>query len=291
MLDFSLCTYWPYYMYRITALCLLIPLLSACEDPDTISNICANNSSICSDLNNDKWCSNERDSLIRSRQKLKSLKTETSLGKNQYLALLSLNNYQACINIAATIEPKKNIHLKSKRVEALISTFNELSALEKATKNSDAPYLLYYHWQYKNDKTAKIKLLAQSGNSTFNTAELQFALANIYNNKEIQQTIMSLLKGITFIDKTNTQLLTTMHYSLITAFMHEKKYKLGYLWSKIAINQGIENINLSMFQNTDKVSNREREVIDKLAIKLADKIADDEFSPSVYDEALAATQF
>lgn len=278
-------------MHRIIPFIGLFVLLSGCSDPNTISSICSNDSALCSDLNDDKWCTNERASLIRSRLKLKTLTATESKEKNQYRLMLSLNNYQACISVAATIEPKKNIHIKSKRVEAMIATFNELSAMEKATENNEHPYLLYYHWQYKNNDNAKHQLLAQAKSPTFNTAELQFALANIYSNKETEQTIISLIKGINLVEKTNLSLLTSMHYSLITAYMHEKKYKLGYLWSKMAINQGIENINLSMFENTDKVSSKERSVIDQLAIQLADNIRNDEFSKALYDEALAVTKF
>lgn len=279
-------------MSRLLIILFTTSVLFSCSDPNDVASICDSNNNLCQDLNEDKWCVAEKESLIWARYKINKVDTSSPLiAKKQYRLLHALNGYQECIKVVALIEPRKNPQLKSERVVAMISTYEELQNLEKLTSSSENPYLLYYHWQYKNNDEAKSKLIELSKANNFNSAELQFALANVYYDETNEKTILSLLRGISLVDKEDINLLTGMHYSLITAYMDEKKYKLAYLWSKAAKLQSIENISLAMFQNTDKVSRSERKIIDLLAQDFADKIQTNSFDDSEYNNYLSAVDF
>lgn len=273
-------------MLRFLSIISFSVLLVACGDPNDINAICNNDAELCSDLNEDKWCQPEKEALIRSRFQLKQSAQEF----DQYVLLKSLNKFQECIKVVAQIEPRQHTALKTKRVLAMLNTYNELLDLEQETEGSENPYLLYYHWQYRNDDMAKKKLLKQSQEQAFDSAELQFALANIYNNAKTQKTITSLLKGIALVEDDH-QMTTSLLYSLITAYMHERQYKLAYLWSRIAVILEIEHINLSLFDNTDKVTNTERVAIDKLAIFIAKQIVEGNFAEENYQTYLSSAEF
>jgi hypothetical protein len=258
----------------------------ACSDPNDIDVICKNETALCRDLNEDKWCVPEKEALIRSRFQLQ----QSDQAFDQYVLLKSLNKFQECIKIVALIEPRQHSELKTKRVLAMLNTYNELISLELMTADSENPYLLYYHWQYLNDDEAKHKLLKQSQEQAFDSAELQFALANIYSNTKTQKTINSLLKGIALVEDDH-KMTTSLLYSLITVYMHKRQYKLAYLWSRVATILDVENINLSLFDNTDKVTSTERVAIDKLAIFIAKQIVEQKFAEENYQTYLSSAEF
>jgi hypothetical protein len=285
-------------MYRVRFIRHLIPtvvlvsLLIACDTPDNVATICGSDNAICADLNTDEWCQAERNELITKRFVAK----ESPHDQAQYGLLTALNNFQECIKIAALIEPRTHPELKTLRVSAMLSTYDELLALEKKTLTSNNPYILNYHWVAHNNEKAKKRFIALSKQQSFDDPALYFAIANIYDNNNAK-AIANLLKGLSLVNHdnqfddsrldNNTDITTKLLYAIITAYMHERDYALAYLWSQVAIISDVENINLGLF-NKHKVTPNERRRLDSLAATMAEQIEEQEFTTDSYADTLSA---
>jgi len=268
---------------RLISVFILSILLTACGDQDPVVVICENDNAICQDLNTDKWCQKERDALIIARFD----STKSSTEQNQYALLTSLNEYQECIKIAALIEPRQYPELKAQRVAAMLSTYDELLAVEKETLTSNDPYILNYHWVSHNNEEAKQRFIALSKKQTFNDPALYFALANIYDSN-VNKAIENLLKGISLLDE-KSEMTTKLLYGLITAYMHERDYKQAYLWSHVAIILKVENINLTLF-NRNKIASRDKTRLEHLAERVAEQIEEQTFTAESYQYSLSAAR-
>ncbi|SQD80556.1 DUF2989 domain-containing protein [Moritella yayanosii] len=290
-------------MHRLRSISRFIPaviitgLLTSCSDPHDAVAVCKNDGAICADLNTDKWCQTERNNLITSRFKAQKNASERA----QYALLTALSDYQECIKIAALIEPRKHPELKTQRVSAMLSTYDDLIALEKQTRSSNNPYILNYHWVSHHNEDAKQRFIALSKQQSFDDPALYFAIANIYGHNT-DKAIANLLKGITLLDDNaqfnssqldnsklgNSSTMTTkLLYAIITAYMHKRDYQLAYLWSKVALISDIKNINLSIF-NKHKITISEQRRLDKLAVRVAEQIEDKQFTDKSYAYTLSA---
>lgn len=277
------------FMYRIFSISRLIPviaitsLLTACGDSGGVVTICENDDALCQDLNSDPWCQRERESLISARFNLKQDETE----QTQYSLLTSLSTYQECIKIAALIEPRTHPELKTLRVSAMLSTYDELLALEKQTLSSDNPYILNYHWVTHNNEAAKRRFIAISKKQSFDDPVLYFAIANIYGNNT-GKVIINLLKGIHLLGD-DPEMTTKLIYGLITAYMHQRNYDLAYLWSHVAIILEVENINLTLFTH-NKISQIKKTRLEVLATRIAEQIREQEFTDESYKHILSSVR-
>ncbi|NQZ91369.1 MAG: DUF2989 domain-containing protein [Moritella sp.] len=289
-------------MHRLRSISRLIPaiiitgLLASCSDPHDAVAICENDGAICADLNTDEWCQTERNNLITSRFDANRNASE----QEKYALLTTLSDYQECIKIAALIEPRKYPELKAQRVSAMLSTYEDLIALEKQTRSSNNPYILNYHWVSHNNEDAKQRFIALSKQQSFDDPALYFAIANIYGHNT-DKAIANLLKGIALLDDNaqfnssqldnsrldNSAMTTKLLYAIITAYMHKRNYQLAYLWSQVALISDIKNINLSIF-NKHKITPSEQRRLDKLAARVAEQIEDKRFTAKSYEDTLLA---
>lgn len=276
-------------MHRLFSIGRLIPviaissLLLACGEPSDVVTICENDDALCQDLNSDQWCQRERESLISARFYLKQDETE----QTQYALLTSLNTYQECIKIAALVEPRTHPELKTLRVSAMLSTYDELLALEKKTLESNNPYILNYHWVTHNDEAAKRRFISLSKKQSFDDPVLYFAIANIYDSNA-KKTAVNLLKGIQLLDD-DREMATKLTYGLITAYMHQRNYDLAYVWSHVAIILGVKNINLALFTH-NKISEIKKTRLEVLAATIARQMENQEFTDESYQYILSSVR-
>jgi len=269
-------------IHRLISIIAISGLLVSCSELNDVVSICENDSTICQDLNTDKWCQSERDNLIVSRFNLKQNTSE----QGQYSLLTSLNDYQECIKIAALIEPRQHPELKTQRVAAMLSTYDELLAVEKDTLSSNNPYILNYHWQSHNNKNARQRFITLSKQQTFTDPLLYLALANIEDHN-VNKTIRHLLQGISLLDGNgNNKMTTKLLYGLITAYMQKRSYERAYMWSHTAIILDLENINLTLF-NQHKIAQTEKGRLEKLAQKMGKQIETQQFTAESYQQTLS----
>ncbi|QFI36635.1 DUF2989 domain-containing protein [Moritella marina ATCC 15381] len=266
------------FIHRLISTVAVTSLLIACDAPDNVATICGNDKTMCADLNTDEWCQAERNELITQRFTVK----ENTNDQAQYRLLTALNDFQECIKIAALIEPRTHPELKTQRVAAMLSTYDELLALENKTLTSNNPYILNYHWVAHNNEQSKQRFIALSKQQHFDDPALYFAIANIYDNKN-DKAIANLLKGISLISEHSSDMTTKLLYAIITAYMHKRDYALAYLWSQVAMHSDVENINLGLF-NKHKITPSERRRLDVLAVTVAEQIAEQEFTTDRYTQ-------
>ncbi|MFT7682600.1 MAG: hypothetical protein ACI935_002075 [Moritella dasanensis] len=284
-------------IFRLMPAVVITSFLVACDNPRNIGAICENDAAICADLNNDVWCQTERNDLITSRFESTNSVDEQA----QFGLLTALSNFQECIKVAALIEPRTHPELKTLRVSAMLSTYDELIALEKQTLSSNNPYILNYHWVSHNNENAKQRFIALSTQQSFDDPALYFAIANIYGNSN-DKAIANLLKGISLLNSNtqvgnaqldnsqsdnNSDMTTNLLYAIITAYMYKRDYQLAYIWSQVAIISDVENINLEVF-NKHKLTPSEQRRLDKLAARVAEQIEDQEFTDESYEHTLSA---
>ena len=212
--------------------------LMACND-DRIHNICANHPELCQDLVDDGWCRYERTDIIRSRFYLQ----EEGTDRRKYELMRNLERYLKCAERSTNIEYKTAREQKSPRVEGMLAAGDQLAELDAATRNSQDPYLLLWHWTNNITEHAREQFMALEGQPVLKEPELQLALGGMYAKSAPQKAITLMHHALSLYgegDKVNSRILT----SLSTLYMGQKEYGLAYLWGKVS----------ESFQDTPDVS-------------------------------------
>ncbi|MDM5103087.1 DUF2989 domain-containing protein [Aeromonas salmonicida] len=212
--------------------------LMACND-DRIHNICANHPELCQDLVDDGWCRYERTDIIRSRFYLQ----EEGTDRRKYELMRNLERYLKCAERSTNIEYKTAREQKSPRVEGMLAAGDQLAELDAATRNSQDPYLLLWHWTNNTNEQAREQFMALEGQPVLKEPELQLALGGMYAKSSPQKAITLMHHALSLYgegDKVNSRILT----SLSTLYMGQKEYGLAYLWGKVS----------ESFQDTPDVS-------------------------------------
>jgi hypothetical protein len=202
--------------------------LMACND-DRIHNICGNYPELCQDLVDDGWCRYERTDIIRSRFYLK----EEGTDRRKYELMRNLERYLKCAERSTNIEYKNAREQKNPRVEGMLAAGDQLAQLDAATRNSQDPYLLLWHWTNNTNELARQHFMALEGSKALDEPELQLALAGIYAKIDAAKAIAILHHGLSLYregEKVNSRMLT----SLSTLYMGQKQYGLAYLWGKVS---------------------------------------------------------
>lgn len=250
-------------------------LLQACNSEQNITELCEENVAICAEFVADSWCKSERKKILLS---YKSLNTQ-AIDFNKYNVLIALENYKECMSFAGKIE---HIKLKEKRSVRLQNTENaikKITALSNETKNSDDPYILYYHWSRYLEKTALHKFIKLEGSQALESPELQFFLATYYTKIDDKKTLGLLYHALELYkegDKINPELLK----SLITIFTDNEEYKQAYIWLKILelYIPSDKNINKNSLPNFAQFHRLDAAFLDKVAISTLSKIQSGQFT-------------
>lgn len=198
-------------------------------DNDRLHTICSNHPELCQDLVDDGWCRYERTDVIRSRFYLQ----EEQSDRRSYELMRSLERYIKCAEHSTNIEYKRAREQKSPRVEGMLAAGDQLARLDAATRNSQDPYLLLWHWTNNSDERARQQFLAQEGSKGLEEPDLQLVLAGIYAKSEPDKAIAILHHGLSLYregEQINSRLLT----SLSTLYMSQKQYEQAYLWGKVS---------------------------------------------------------
>ena len=164
-----------HFSLRQTLIMISVGLaVTGCND-DRIHNICGNNPELCQDLVDDGWCRYERTDVIRSRFYLK----EEGTDRRKYELMRGLERYLKCAERSTNIEYKAAKEQKSPRVEGMLAAGDQLAQLDVATRNSQDPYLLLWHWTNNTNELARQQVMALEGSKALDEPELQLALGGI----------------------------------------------------------------------------------------------------------------
>ncbi|WGW01408.1 DUF2989 domain-containing protein [Vibrio sp. YMD68] len=140
--------------------------------------------------------------------------------------------YRRCLELAAQIQPIDQSALKQQRFNALMHSGEELERIVSQLKQSDSPEALYFLWSQIGDEPSRRAFLQLEGTKKLQTAEMQYALATFYTNRNQLKTLELLNRALelTKTDKVNTEILKT----LASTYYRVDKKELAYIWAMVA---------------------------------------------------------
>lgn len=171
---------------------LLASLFATGCQPDKPAPLCTRYPAQCQDLVADSWCRHEREQLIGARVGW----LEQVNAHAQYTLMRTLEEYLTCAKRATGVEYKQQNGRHSAQVESMLAASAQLSELEQASKQSQDPFLLLWHWRHYHDEAARTAFLAQEGQASLQHPELQLALAGIYSKALPRKAIAILHYGL-----------------------------------------------------------------------------------------------
>ncbi|MFM2480099.1 DUF2989 domain-containing protein [Celerinatantimonas sp. YJH-8] len=233
------------YLTGIIAIIITLQI-SGCDDfnrpQKSARSICADNPSLCDDLNKGGWCNDPREALIQARWQ----DAQQTTDRNNYLLLDSLNKYQRCIAVITQIEPIKLKERKTERTETLLTINNQIKTLESQVATKQDPYSLYYRWSQMSDYTARQQFINEQNKASMQQDPLLlWALATIYNQSDPQKSL-SLMQQALMRYSQQKLLPVGLLESIVTQYMRLNRYDQAYIWSLVA--EQLSNVQVNMNQ-------------------------------------------
>ncbi|WP_337840105.1 DUF2989 domain-containing protein [Rheinheimera sp.] len=224
---------------------ILVPLslvlaLSACSETElNVRTVCEKDSGLCTDLNEDSHCNNQRRDVILKRFEEKRLPSDN----NKYLLLNAFEKYSKCIELAAGIEHIKLKEKTTSRMQGYLTSLNEIKRLSDETVSSEDPRLLHYHWSRNKSESHLEKFLLAEQQGLTETPELQLALVSYYSKRDINKSIR-LLHHALELYPANASVDPEIFASLATIYYKKKNYPASYHWAYLAQQSGAFNVEL-----------------------------------------------
>lgn len=157
---------------------IVFSALLGCDNVGNNNTICKNNPELCADLHKDSWCRYEKSDLLKSRLRLKH--EQSPPGKDLYHHLIHLEKYNKCIELASGVQHILHPERTNDRTRAFGLSAQSLAELQVSTKESNDPYLVYYHWTRFNDQVAQAKILRAERLNLIDDIEILAGIASYY---------------------------------------------------------------------------------------------------------------
>jgi hypothetical protein len=214
--------------------------LMACNNGPNFAELCQKHSEICEEFQEDTWCKRER--TIVGFANLDH-KLEANDG-NKYHQLIAYEGYEKCMAHAAKIEHIKLKIKKTIRTDNVFKARDKIKAISLATRNSDHPDLLYYHWSRYLNEGSLGKFIALEGNELLERPNRQVNLASYYAKRDPTKTLKLLYHALELYPN-DAELDTEIFKSIASIFADRKEYKQAYVWSKILHTYAPEDTEIS----------------------------------------------
>ncbi|MEZ9232662.1 DUF2989 domain-containing protein [Vibrio amylolyticus] len=270
-------------LLKLTSTTLIAVALSGCfEINKNTDQLCEDTPALrCELLNmNDGQCRLPRTDLIWHRYEVFKNPSDINVIQEYEYARL----YRRCLELAAQIQPIDQSALKQQRFSALIHSGEELDRIVEQLQKSRSPETLYFLWSQIGDDQAQREFLQLEGSPKLETAELQYALATFYTNRDQLKTIELLNRALelTRSGKVNTEILKTLastHYRV-------QNKELAYVWAMVAKRYDVaiasdQELQL-LYGFTEDKYNR----LDDVADTLEDAISSGEFTKRIIPKDL-----
>ncbi len=253
------------------------------EQKATTEQLCQNNPELrCENLNmNDGQCQTARNNLISHRYQHMDNVSDSSQIKEYGIVA----EYRKCLDLASQIVPNNQSDLKRRRVDALVHSISELDRIATALKPSQEPETLYFLWSQTGDTQARRQILQMEGSPKMNTAEMQYALATFYTNRDTPKTLTLLNNALTLSDKDNLNPMIVKSMASI----HQKlgNMKQAYVWAMVAKINGLSVADEKQLKRMFVFSEPdEYQKLDELAKEIANSIDKGIYSPELIPEEI-----
>lgn len=257
---------------------LALSLTGCFSDEKSLYSICGDVPQVCDDIKTQGWCKNERTDLIRNRYRQI---TEPSDHKNLYDTLLAWKSFNVCIEKASNIKRKKVTDRDPTKAATFVTSVLEIKKLEKLTKSSNYPDLLYYHWVEYGDDNKIDKLVSLDRRGKLNTSDLQFKMSSYYGKVNREKAVNALLKGLALLTESELETLDHNVFASLTTYYYQmRKLELSYTWAQVAIKFGLKANLYSSLTTELKRKDIDLNDLDIKADKIYDSIQDLKFQSS-----------
>ncbi len=191
--------------------------------------------------------------------------------------------YRKCLELASQITPINQSELKRQRVDALVHSVSELDRIVTELKKSQEPETLYFLWSQTGDTQARRQLLQMESSPKMNTAEMQYALATFYTNRDTLKTLSLLNNALTLSNKDtlNPVIIKSM------ASIHQKlgDKKRAYIWAIVAKEFDLPVADDKQLKRMFSFSEPdEYQKLDELAKSITTSIQKGNYSPNLIPE-------
>lgn len=252
----------------------LLMLLAGCSDHQTVKEMCDNNPHFCTDLNDDGWCRYPRADVIDHRFALE----KTPSDDNRYQMLLTWEKYRDCIQLAADVRQLDKREAAANRMRGYLTSLKEIDELAAATRDSDYPYLLFWHWSREGREAALEKLLEADKRDELNISEIQYRLGTYYAKSDPDLAIKKMLYALELLPKKENfsgDIIT----SLATLYYRSKNPENAYVWMHIAELAEVEGASSDSIAEYLRLTPDQRDELDDKAEEIYDQIQDRKFVP------------
>ncbi|RYU71209.1 DUF2989 domain-containing protein [Aliivibrio finisterrensis] len=266
---------------RFTLVALATLLVSGCFDSKpTTEQLCEEHASLqCQQLNmRDGQCLNQREALILSRFEV--LKSQSDLDKLK--TIKATHEYQQCLTSAAQIEPITAKEIKTKRSEALLHTYDAIDALSLELQASTEPKVLFYRWT-TGDKKALREFLQLEGTKALESAELQYALATFYTQRDGNKTILILNHSLELLTEKDyeNELHSIIIKSLASINHKEGNKKHAYIWALVGKEFQLQVASEKQLELLYQFTAEEKETLLKSSETITKSIKAQNYHPSL----------
>ncbi|MDW6003603.1 DUF2989 domain-containing protein [Vibrio mangrovi] len=266
---------------KYASLAITVFLLSGClENTRNTDKLCQDNPELrCEELNiNDGQCRVARTNLIWHR--LKVNKNPTDVNKITEYELTQ--KYKQCLEVAAQIQPIDQAELKQRRFNALLSSGKNMERLEKELMKYNTPSSLYFLWSQTGDTQARRKFLQLEGKPEMESADLQYALATFYIDRDKEKTIKLLNHALELSDP--EKLNTSIFESLASLNQLRHRQEASYIWAIVGKHFGVSVASPESMRLMYGFSEEKFDMLDDIADMIIDAVEDKEYHPSMMPE-------
>lgn len=265
-------------IYKIVSI-LPFCTLMACDNGLSFADLCEQHPEICQEFHEDTWCKKERITVSFANLDHKI----TANDSNKFKQLIAYEGYEKCMEHASKIEHIKLKIKQTRRIKNVIKAQDRIKEISYATRHSEHPDLLFYHWSHYLDEQALNKFTSLEGNALLERPNRQVNLASFYAKRDPQKTLKILYHALELYQPDDT-LDTEIFKSIASIFADKKEYKQAYIWSKILhiYNPDDTNITDESLENYVLINGLKGEFLDKVAHSTLNKIIDGKFkSPHI----------
>ncbi|MDP4490841.1 DUF2989 domain-containing protein [Vibrio sp. AH4] len=255
-----------------------LTLLNGCfENRKNTEKLCVDNPNLrCEQLNlDDGQCRIPRTDLIWHRYELLKSPSDDKVIKEYQL----VSAYRKCLELASQIQAIDQTKLKEKRFNALVNMGKEQERIVAELKQSHSPLVLYFLWSQIGDHSARRAFLQLEGKPELDTAEMQYALATFYADRDKAKTIQLLHKSL---ELGNGNPLNTEILKALASNYHALNDKEeAYLWAMVGKAFGVPVASEAEMKRLYRFSPEQFTELDRTAETIIKAIHDGNYTQSL----------
>lgn len=304
--------------------------LAGCRDEQSLENLCQQQQNLCQQLVADPRCNNSRREVLATALQLQL----NPSAQQQFKQLGNLETYLQCAEKAAliqNIDPTQRQALRSRdkprtlsakqledrqryaqrlqqsqhaRQHSFLYAKEMFDQLERDTRASQDPHLLYWHWSRNNDHNAIDQLLKMDQQGLLSDYDLAFFISQEYVRYDQDKAKQALLRSLRHYPKDQyargAQMMRLGHPSrksdsihvqvfrgLTSLFFAEKKYANAYVFAKLlTINKDISVDETQALLSVLEQQSADVDSLEDIAWKIHAMLENDSFDPSILPELI-----